>query len=134
MNGFKIVDPDCPASYYCPNYNSITREEFVGEMSTLLRSELESHKVTRASAYFSPHCVHSLGAVTKSDARLRPITDCSRPEGVSINNFMTTSFESFSYNSVETAVHMLSRANFLAVVDISSAYRSVSVHKDHTIF
>ena len=33
---------------------------------------------------FQPTCVHSLGAVTKSDGGLRPITDCKRPIGLSI--------------------------------------------------
>ena len=97
VQGFKIVDPDCPASYQCSNYESITGDEFRAEMTTLLLAELETHKVSRSTS--PPVCTHALGAVKKSDGRLRPITDCSRPDGGSINNYMSTTFESFSYNS-----------------------------------
>ena len=132
VNGFRIVDSDCPASYQCQNYESITSIEFKEEMSALLLTELASHKVSRATT--APTCIHALGAVKKSDGRLRPITDCSRPDGSSINNFMTTTFRSFSYNSVDTAVQVLSPGDHMSVVDISSAYRTVSVHADHTSF
>ena len=39
VNGFKIVDEDCPAEYSCANYDSITSPEFKDEMSALLLSE-----------------------------------------------------------------------------------------------
>ena len=132
LNGFKIVDPDCPASYSCTNYGSIVSEEFKEEMSSLLQAELLSHKVSTPTS--PPVCIHALGAVKKSDGRLRPITDCSRPEGSSINNNMATTFSSFSYKSVDTAVQILEPLDFMSVVDISSAYRSVNVHADHTKF
>ena len=131
-NGFKIVDDDCGASYYCENYDSITSVEFHEEMSALLRAELETNKVSPATT--RPQCIHALGAVKKSDGRLRPITDCSRPDGVSINNYMASTFVPFSYNSVDTAVQILAPGDFMAVVDISFAYRSVNVFGDHTKF
>ena len=132
LNGFKIVDQDCDTSYMCPNYDSILSPEFRGEMSDLIRSELESDKVSRALAV--PQCVHALGAVTKSNGKLRPITDCSRPEEGCINNFMSSTYRPFSYNSVDSAVDLLSEGCFMAVVDISAAYRSVNVHSEHTKF
>ena len=132
MNGFKIVDDGCDASYVCKNYDSITGDEFKEEMSALLIAELADHKVSRLDS--QPQCVHALGAVKKSNGKLRPITDCSRPEGASINNFMDSTFKSFSYNSVETAVQVLDPQDYMSVVDISAAYRSVSVHASHTKF
>ena len=132
VNGFKIVDDDCISSYVCENYDSITSEEFKEEMSTLLQTELDCHKVSLATT--PPQCVHALGAVKKSDGRLRPITDCSRPDGSSINNYMSSTFESFSYHSVDTAVQLLAPNDFMAVVDIASAYRSVNVFGEHTKF
>ena len=131
MNGFKIVDTDCPASYSCKNYDSITDDTYREEMSSLLTQELESHKVPVATT--PPRCIHSLGAVEKSDGRLRPITDCSRPDGTSINNYMTSTFKSFTYNSVDTAVQVLHKDDFMSVVDISAAYRSVNVHCDDVV-
>ena len=132
VNGFKIIDDDCPSNYCCENYDSITGEEAYAEMSALLNSELESHKVVISDT--RPRCVHSLGAVWKANGKLRPITDCSRPDGNCINNYMETTFAPFSYNSVETAVQVLDPLDYLAVVDISSAYRSVNVHADHAHF
>ena len=131
-NGFKIVDEDCPSSYRCANYDSILSEQFYSEMTELLVSELEQSKVTKVN--YVPKCVHSLGAVTKSNGKLRPITDCSRPDSLSINNFMKSTFHSFSYKSVEDAVELLSPGDHMAVVDISSAYRSVSVHPTQVDF
>ena len=122
---FNIMDVDCQTSYSCDNYDSITSEEFRSEMTALLLSELEDGKVSRATT--QPQYIHALGAVKKSDGRLRPITDWSRPDGTSINNYMSSTFGSFNYNSVDTAIQLLAPNNFMAVVDISSAYRSVNV-------
>ena len=130
--GFDNVDVDCPAVYKCSNYDSILSDEFYGEMTELLTKELAEHKVSKVSS--PPRCVHALGAVVKSNGKLRPITDCSRPDGSAINNYMQTTFNSFSYNSVEDAVAVLDACDYMAVVDISSAYRSVNINPDHLEF
>ena len=101
-------------------------------MSDLLSKELSEDKVSRVDS--PPRCVHSLGAVVKSNGKLRPITDCSRPDGSAINNYMQSTFKSFSYNSVEDAVAILDVNDFMAVVDISSAYRSVNINPEHLEF
>ena len=59
VNGFKIVDPDCPAAYNCRNHDSITGEEFREEMSTLLQGELSAHKVSRVDVPPPPPPVHT---------------------------------------------------------------------------
>ena len=130
--GFDIVDEDCPASYNCSNYDSILSEEFYGEMTDLLTQELKDNKVSKVAS--PPRCVHALGAVIKSNGKLRPITDCSRPDASAINNFMQSTFKSFSYNSVEDAVAILDQNDHMAVVDISSAYRSVNINPEHLEF
>ena len=132
VNGFSIVDDDCPSEYYCPNYDSITGPGAYDEMSALLKDELSCGKVSVTDS--RPTCVHSLGAVRKSNGKLRPITDCSRPDGSSINNFMQSTFHSFSYNSVDSAVQCLNQSDYMAVVDIASAYRSVNILDDHVKF
>ena len=132
VHGFSIVDPDCSANYYCENYDSILEPSAYKEMSALLEQEILDHKVTRVS--YKPVCVHSLGAVWKSNGKLRPITDCSRPDGASINNYMSTTFSSFSYNSVQDTVDLLLPGEFMVVVDISSAYRSVNVQANQVCF
>ena len=130
--GFDIVDSDCPSSYFCENYDSILEESIREEKSQLLQREIEEGKVSIVDS--PPRCVHSLGAVRKANGSLRPITDCSRPEGGSINNFMSSTFHSFAYNSVQDAVDMLSPNDHMAVVDISSAYRAVNVSSEHAKF
>ena len=132
MNGFSIVDNDCPATYECTNYDSILAENAHAEMTALLEQELLDHNVILTDQ--RPRCVHSLGAVWKSSGALRPITDCSRPDDTSINNFMSTTFQSFTYNLVQDAVDRLVVGDFMAVVDIASAYRSVSVKDEDTMF
>ena len=80
------------------------------EKSDLLEKEIVEGKVPRMSD--PPHCIHSLGAVRKANGSLRPITDCSRPEGSSINNYMSSTFKSFTYNYVQTAVDILAPSDF----------------------
>ena len=131
FNGFAIVD-DCSTSYSCQNYDSILESKAHTEMSELLSQELNEGKVSRVTS--DPCCVNSLGAVWKLNGKLRPITDCSRPEGISINNYMSTTFTSFSYNSVQDAVDVLAPGDYTAAVDISSAYRTVSVRADQVCY
>ena len=132
VNGFAIVDDDCQASYFCQNYDSILEPTAYAEMSKLLHEDILEGKVSRVTS--ASRCVHSLGAVWKSNGKLRPITDCSRPDGLSINNYMSDTFNSFSYNSVQDAVDLLSPGDYTAVVDIASAYRSVNVRSDQVGF
>ena len=132
MKGFCIVDRDCPSSYLCANYDSITGTDAYQEMSTLLSSEIDSSKMVVSDT--QPLCVHSLGAVWKSNGKLRPITDCSRPDNNCINNYMETTFKSFSYNSVDTAVQVLEPMDYMAVIDIASAYRSVNIRAEQSHF
>ncbi len=54
-----------------------------------------------------PRCIHALGAVEKSNGKLRPITDCSMPGKKAINNYMDTTFRSFSYKSINSVVTKL---------------------------
>ena len=130
--GFDIVDYECPATYFCDNYDSIMEDSTHAEMCDLLRKEIAEGKVSVVED--TPRCVHSLGAVRKANGSLRPITDCSRPEGSSINNYMSSTFHSFTYNSVQDAVDILSPGDYMSVIDISSAYRAVCISADHTEF
>ena len=93
LHGFKIVDPNANIpSYECKNYSSATGEacEF---MDNIVLNELALGKLSMVDR--KPHCIHSLGAVEKASGGYRPITDASRPEGISINNFMSQTFNTF---------------------------------------
>ena len=131
-DGFRIVDEGCTAAYDCGNYLSITTGHFRDEMTSLLLKEIMEGKVSICAD--KPRCIHSMGAVPKSDGRLRPITDCSMPDRVSINNFMSTTCKDFMYNSVNDVAGDLSQGDFMCVVDIASAYRAVPIFPQHSDF
>ena len=129
-DGFRVVDDVEIPEYSCENYASITEGTFYDDMSAIICSELVEGKISEVTV--RPHCVHALGGVEKSNGKLRPITDCSRPDGVSVNNFMSDVFKNFSYKSVDDVTQCLQGGEFISVTDISSAYRSVSIFEDHS--
>ena len=131
--GFDIVDGDVAIpTYHCTNYFSVCSGPAHDYVSDLILQEIAQGKYIRAD--FTPHCVHALGAVDKSDGSYRPITDCKRPLGESINNFMYTTCEEFSYSSVDLVADSMTEGCYMATTDISSAYRSVTVNPDHWLF
>ena len=77
-DGFPIVQGEVP-SYDCINYKSILEPEVKCQMDAIVRNELEEGVISEVE--FLPHCIHSLGAVPKPGGKIRPITDCSRPDG-----------------------------------------------------
>ena len=78
-----------------------------------------------------PNCIHSIGAVPKPDGGVRPIIDCSRPDKKSVNNYCSGIEESFTFKSVENVLALLQPNDFMAVIDIKSAYRAVSIHPEN---
>lgn len=131
-HGFEIVDPGCDTSYVCKNYLSIEEPEFRNQMDEIISHELEQMKVSEVDS--CPQCVHALGAVRKSSGKLRPITDCRRPLGRSINNFMTTTCGRFTYTTIDEICDSLNGGEFMAVIDIKSAYRSVNIFPKHRVY
>ena len=130
--GARLVDHGCDCEYEGENYSTITGSKAAGEMNVILGKELSEHKVRVVNS--KPRCVHSLGGTEKSNGDLRPITDCSQPEGRSINEFMETTCRKFRYKTVDTVVGMLYPYDFGAVSDISSAYRTIHVLPAHRKF
>lgn len=78
-----------------------------------------------------PYCVHSLGVIKKKNcSKIRPITDCSVPENVSVNSYMNDVCEKFSYVTVGDVVSSIveGKCNYMSTVDLASAYRSVPIN------
>ena len=130
--GFRIVDKSCATTYYCENYVSLTKGEFHDEMTDKVLQELQEGKIRQVHS--KPRCVHALGGVVKSDGTLRPITDCSSPDDININLYMSSTCDKFHYTSLDDVVGVLERNEFCAVSDIQSAYRSVLVLPSHREF
>lgn len=130
LHGFKIVDDNCviPA-YVRSNYTSITSGAFQSSMQATVDRELSEQKIAYSSTV--PRCVHSIGGIPKKDGSLRPITDCKRPLGHSINNFMFTTARDFHYKNLDLVATILSQGDYLSVVDIASAYRTVHIFPGH---
>lgn len=75
IQNYEIVDPECRASYFSSNYNSIIEgPECVNPMQEIMAGELASSKVSIVDS--QTRCIHVLGAVKKSNGKQRPITNC----------------------------------------------------------
>lgn len=130
LHGFRIVDCNVDIPSYClSNYSSIKRGKFAIDMQLNVAAELAQQKIALSDGI--PHCVHAIGAVEKKDGSLRPITDCKRPINSSINNFMSTTALPFHFQTLDYVADVIRPGGFLAVVDISSAYRSVPIFPPH---
>ena len=127
-DGFPIVQGDVP-KYSCSNYNSILEPESKRQMDVIIKKELAEGIISEAVT--EPHCIHALGAVPKPGGKIRPITDCSRPEGLSVNNFCGTLLEDFKFKSVDNVIAILNVGDYMTVIDIKSAYRAVPLLGDH---
>ena len=126
-DGFIIVDLDAEIQGYdCPNYISPSSGAVYDFVNGLISHELDEQRYVRAP--YKPTCIHAIGAVPKPDGKFRAITDCRQPVGSSINNHMSTTCNKFSYKSVDDVCNIMYPGCYMASVDISSAYRSVSIH------
>jgi len=76
-----------------------------------------------------PTIVNAIGAVPKEGSdELRLITDASRPRGASLNSYMTVN--SFSFDTVDTALDMVGKDYYQCKIDLRHGYRSVPIHPD----
>lgn len=135
--GFKVIDEHVDIGpYFCKNYGSCFVGNNYDKLSTLLQSEVTDGKL--CIVLDRPVCVHSLGVIGKKGSnKIRPITDCSQPESLSVNSFMGSVQDKFHYVTVEKIVsHILEGNRFvLSTVDLANAYRSVMIRpSDRTYF
>ena len=130
--GARIVDKNCMSEYNCKNYSSILGKKVSGEMTIKVAEEASQDKIRKVDT--PPRCVHALGAVKKPNGSLRPVTDCSQPDKVNINEFMETTCKKFRYKTVDNVVELMNHLDWGAVSDIASAYRGVHMLPSHRKF
>lgn len=65
---------------------------------------------------------------------IRPITDCSRPKGSSVNQYTGEVFSTFSFVKMAEVLQNVKPSIYMATVDLKSAYRSVLVHPSNRTF
>lgn len=132
QNGFKILDNvNSVPSYDNKNYSSVYSKEAQTVLDELITTELHEGKYILSDV--KPKCIHSLGAIPKQGGSFRPITDCSRPHMISINSFMQETALQFAYQTVDYVSELMEPNDFSATIDISAAYRSVSIFPEHRI-
>lgn len=131
--GFFIVDEGSDISpYERSNYLSASSGEAFDYINNIVLEELDKGKYVVSSV--KPHCTHSIGAVPKKDGTWRPITDCKRPLGSSINSHMESTYRQFCFTSVDNVIEMIEPGDFMASIDIQSAYRSIMVHPSQWMY
>ena len=131
-DGFKVVDENMDLSnmhYECDNYNSVYTPENKAKMDNIIGKELSEGYLKIVNN--KPTCIHSMGAVPKPDGGIRPITDCSMPRDISVNNYCANIIQEFQYQNVDHVLAMLQEGDYMAVVDIKSAHRAVPIFPDH---
>lgn len=85
LHGFNVVNKndDIP-SYYCKNYASCFVDDNLEKLRNIIETEVTAGKLTLVES--TPTCVHSMGVIKKRDStKICPITDCSKPDLVSVN-------------------------------------------------
>lgn len=132
VNGFRVLDRHFPPpGYMCRNYGSCYGVENQKKLAGIVSAEYEAGKLSQVSIV--PKCIHALGTKKKKGSeKIRPITDCSRPDW-SVNNCMEGVQQSFSYISVEHIVNIILEGKFTlaSTLDLASAYRSVLISPEH---
>lgn len=131
--GFKLIpksDTFCLNDSELENYLSATCPDFKPDMDHLFLKELKLLCISKIDS--KPHCVHSIGRVAKKDSpKFRPITDCSRLYGSSLNNHIKDDLVTFHLNSIDKEVLFSSPHCFYSIVDFESAWRWVPVFPPH---
>ena len=113
--------------YECENYKSVYEPINKTKLDGIIGKELAEgySKIVKDE----PDCIHSMPAVPKPDGGIRPITDCSMPRDIS--NFCDNIIEDFQYKSVDNVLAMLQERDYMAIVDIKSAYWAVRIFPGH---
>ena len=121
--GFDILEGQCPdfdADMH--NYKSATVDHKV-KVEAQIHDEISQGNYVRVTK--APRVVSSIGAIPKSNGKVRLIHDLSRPGG-GVNMFVKDS--SVSYLTVDYATSLMKPGCFCAKVDLKSAYRSIPIN------
>lgn len=127
INRFRLFDKSAIIEpYNNQNYFSCFSEEAYAKLNRLIIEEVQSGKLSVVSD--QPNCIHALGAIVKTGGGISPITDCSRPEGRSVNTYTRQVFSTFSFVKMFEVLQNVKQDVYMATVDLKTAYRSVLIH------
>ena len=124
--GFDILEGKSPDFRACmTNYKSAT-DSNRDKVEAQIVDELAQGNYLEVKS--PPLVVSSLGAIPKSNGKIRLIHDLSRPRG-GVNQFVKDS--SVSYLTVDHATTLMSPNCYCAKVDLRNAYRSIPIHPNN---
>ena len=124
LNGFQLIPANSTlAPAEMDNYRSSTKPEARVKVEHTTREELD-YSITD----FKPTIVSDTGAVPKANSdELRPIHDCSMPEGLGVNSYVP-SLDKLHFQTIDDAIKLVDHNYYLAKIDLRYAYRSVPIH------
>ncbi len=127
-HGFRIIDNNSVLDRVeMNNYDSATCLQTRHSVEDQIQQEIQegNYVITKEK----PTVVSALGAIPKADSTdIRLIHDCSRPQGIAVNDY--ASIDKQTFQSVHEATRLIHPGYYMAKVDLKSAYRSVPIHPD----
>ena len=129
--GFRVINEGCESTYKGCNYGSSTGDLTHAAMSENLQHESKVGMITVRPG--SELCTHPIGTIPKSDSvGFRTIIDCSFLKNTCVNVFTDECATKFAYKSIDDVTVEMILGEFMSVVDISYAYRAVSIQPSST--
>lgn len=108
------------------NHFSATRADTKLRVEEKINTELlhGRYKLTASP----PAIISALAAIPKPNGDIRLIHDASRPIGEALNDYADP--PTVKFQTLDDAIALITPGAYLAKVDLSNAYRSVSIHPD----
>lgn len=124
--GFDIIDPNAdPSQASCNNHPSAQPNSPLYAKATE-QINIEIQNGNYIETHEPPVIISPLGVIPKPDGGVRLIHDCSRPQGLSVNDYVSNK-DKHKYSSVDSASKLVHKGCYMAKVDLKSAYRSVPI-------
>ena len=126
--GFDIIDENAVISpVTLPNHPSARPHSELFEKATKqVVNEIQCGNYVVCDP--PPKIVSPMAAIPKPDGGVRLIHDCSRPPGLSVNDYNSADWQQ-KFARIDDAANLMSQGCFFAKVDLKNAYRSVKVSK-----
>ena len=125
-NGFDIIDQDIHIKpVNCKNHPSAQPGSPLYEKATeQIQKEIENGNYIICDT--KPEIISPMAAIPKPDGDVRLIHDCSRPSGMSVNDYCSSEWKQ-KFARVDDAASLMTEGCYFAKVDLKSAYRSVKI-------
>ena len=121
--GFRLSDPGTkPVEAEQKNHKSSVENKELIEKELVDQIEKGNYFV----ASKKPTIVSAVGAIPKSNGKIRLIHDGSLPENISMNDYATT--EKVKFQTISDACGIAKPGYYCAKLDLLAAYRSVAIH------